>query len=101
MKEMPYTKTFNVNGYFSMFFCHFYKEEQLLLLPVCVIGHCIIFEIGSTLKEKNLLIREPILFFKSYPRTRWEEKMKMKELLPLKVYPFTLTSVTCPEYFII
>ena len=45
---------------------------------------------GSTPKGKNLLLREQILFFKSWTRMRLEAKVKTKELLPLKVNPFTL-----------
>ena len=46
--------------------------------------------IGSTLKGKNLLLWEQILFFKSWPLMRWEAEKNIKELLLLKVYPFTL-----------
>ena len=48
------------------------------------------FEKGSTLEGKNLHLDEQILFFKSRTPFRREAKMKMEELLPLKVFPFTL-----------
>ena len=45
---------------------------------------------GSTLKGKNLLLGEQILSF-SVVIPFNKEKMEMTQLLPLKVYPFTLT----------
>ena len=62
----------------------FYKGKQLLWLPICFPGQCSPFKIGSTLKGKNLLLKEQILFFKSWPLLRWEAKMKIEELLPWK-----------------
>ena len=40
---------------------------------------------ASTLEEKNLLLKEQILFFKSWPHLEGKAKMKMPELFPLKV----------------
>ena len=57
-----------------------------------------LFQRGSTLKGKNLLLGEQILFFNSCPPMRWEAKMKMEELLPLKVYLFTLTNKFAMKY---
>ena len=69
----------------------FNEGKQLLWLPVCFPGQCSPFKIGSTLKGKNLLLEEQILFYKSWPLMKWEAKMKIKELLPLKVFPYTLS----------
>ena len=80
------SKHLNVYEYISMIFCQFYKGKQLLLLPVCFPEQCRPFKIGSTLKGKNLLLGEQILFFKSWPLMRREAKVKIKEMLPLKVY---------------
>ena len=44
---------------------------------------------GSTLKEKNLLLEEQILFFKSSPLLEREARLKLGELLPLKVFLLT------------
>ena len=41
------------------------KGRQCLCLPLYFPGQCIPFKLGSTLKEKNLLLEEQILFFKS------------------------------------
>ena len=46
----------------------------------------------STLKGKNLLQQKQILFFKRSPLMMWKAQLKIKELLPLKVYPFTLNT---------
>ena len=51
------------------------------------------FQNGSTLKGKNLLLEEQILFYKSIPIWRREAKMKMAELLPLKVNPVTFNPI--------
>ena len=84
-----------------MIFHHFYKGKQLLCLPVCFSGQCSPFKIWSNLKGKNqiglllkkkILLREQILSFKGLPLMRW--KVKIKELLPLKLYPFTLIPLT-------
>ena len=48
------------------------------------------WKMGFTLKGKNLLLLEQILSFKSKPLLRREPKLKMTELLPLKVYPCTI-----------
>ena len=64
------------NGYTSMFFCHFYKEEQLLWHPVCFPGRCNPSDTRSSLKEKNLLLGEQIPSFKSSPH--WERMQKWK-----------------------
>ena len=40
---------------------------------------------GSSLKDKNLLLWEQILFFKRRLQMRRETQMKMKELMALKV----------------
>ena len=45
-----------------------------------------VFEMGSTIKGKNLLLEEQILYFKSRPLLRREAKI---ELLPLQVYSLT------------
>ena len=41
---------------------------------------------------KNLLQQKQILFFKRSPLMMWKAQLKIKELLPLKVYPFTLNT---------
>ena len=68
LKVYPFTLKsaglFKVKEYVSMIFCHFYKGKQLLCLPVCFSRQCSPLKIGSTLKRKNLLLREQILFFK-------------------------------------
>ena len=46
---------------------------------------------GSTLKEKNLLLEEQVLSIKSGPHLIGEAKMKMWKLLLLVVYPFIST----------
>ena len=85
-------KQFKVYEYTSMIFLPFYKGKQLLWLPVCYSGQCSPFKKGSTLKGKNLLLMEQSLFYKSWFLMRWEAKMKIKELLSLKVYPFPIMS---------
>ena len=62
-----------VYEYTLMIFYHFYKGKQLLWLPVCFPGQCSPFKIGSTLKGKNLLLEEQILFVKSWgsPSAQW------------------------------
>ena len=45
----------------------------------------------STSTGKNLLLGEQILSIKSRPSFRWEAKMKIAELFPLEMYPYTLT----------
>ena len=54
---------------------------------------------GSTAKEKNLLQNEKTLSFKSWPQLRKEAFIKMAELLPLKVFLFTLK--LCWNYLLI
>ena len=51
---------------------------------------CDLFKKESTRKGKNLLIGEQSLFFGEFTLMRWEAKLKIKELLSLKVSPFTL-----------
>ena len=46
-----------------------------------------LFDMGSSLKGKNLLLKEQIPFFKSGPSLKREAKI---ELLPLIVFPFIL-----------
>ena len=48
----------------------------------------------SALKEKNLFVEEQILSFKSLLMFRRESKLKMEELLPMKVSLFTLKGIT-------
>ena len=48
----------------------------------------LLFDIGSTLKEKNLLQEEQILSCKSLPLLR--RAAKIVELLPVNVYSFIL-----------
>ena len=73
-----------VYGYTSIFSAilqkgTFFMTSYLLLKRVKL------FQKVSTLAGKNLLLAEQILFFKSSLLMRWEAKMKVKELLPLKV----------------
>ena len=49
------------------------------------------FQKGSTLEGKNLLLEEQILSYKSSAPWRREAKVKLAELLPLKMYSFTLS----------
>ena len=42
------------------------------------------------MKEKNLLLKEQILFFKGWPHLGREAKMEMAELQPLKMCPIDL-----------
>ena len=49
------------------------------------------FQKRSTFKGKNLLLMEQILTFNSCPLLRRDAKTIRAELLPLKVYPFTLS----------
>ena len=44
---------------------------------------------GSTFKRKNLLLEEQILLFQSGPSWKLGMKLRMANLLPMKVYPFT------------
>ena len=69
---------------------YFYKGKYLLWLPICFPGKCSRFKVGFTLKGKNLLTGSKFFSLKSWS-LRWEAKRK--ELLPLKVYPFTLIVV--------
>ena len=53
------------------------------------------------LKRKNWLPKEQSLSFKNWPLLRREAKVKVAELLPLKVYPYTLVAfkhVRLPRY---
>ena len=45
-----------------------------------------VFQKWDLLLKKEFAPREQILFFKCCSLMRWEAKMKMTELLPLKVY---------------
>lgn len=56
----------------TRFFCHFYKRKMTLCLPSWLMKP---FNMRSILYEKNLLLA----------------KLKVAELLLLKVHPFTLT----------
>ena len=72
-----------------MFIHHFIKQNNfcdLLLVPLTMKP----FQKGSSLYEKNLLLQEQILSFKSRPPLRKDTKMKTTELFPLKVYSFIL-----------
>ena len=71
----------------SQFFCSFAVKQ--LLLPTMTKP----FQNGVCSWRKNLLHKEQILSFKNWPQSGRRPqlgKMKMAELLPLKVCPFTL-----------
>ena len=59
-----------------------------------------LFQKGSSLKRKNSLLGEKIIFFKSQPLIIWEAKLNIKELLLLKVYPFTLRASWWSYFFL-
>ena len=50
------------------------------------------FQEGSTLKGKNLLLREQILFFKSLPHFGRDARKKTVPCIPKNLYPFTFMS---------
>ena len=68
---------------------YYWKPSDFLFASLADIA---LQKLGSTCKGKNLLLGKQILLFKSGPLMRMERKMKIKELLPLKVYPYTLKS---------
>ena len=85
--------TFKVYGY-TLFFCHFTKGNNFcdFLFDSMITNPS---KMGSTVKEKNLLLEEQFFSFKSTPYFKcvfslrpFEKggKLKMTELLPLKVY---------------
>ena len=59
-------------------------------LPVCFHGRRDHPEKGPTLKIKTLLPEQQILYFKRWPSLKRERRMKMTELLSLKVYILTV-----------
>ena len=70
--------------YIFIFFCHVLKGRQFSCLPVCLLG-------GQSLpKIESTLLGEQIFVFKELNQVEMGCKMKIKELLPLKVFPFTL-----------
>ena len=52
---------FAVNGYASMVFLPFYKEDPLLGLPICFPAGGSTFLRSLIVKEKNFLLNEQIL----------------------------------------
>ena len=61
-----------------MIFLHFYKGEQLFVTSSLFFPRqCSLFNIGFTLKGKNLLLGEQILYFKSWTLMIWEAKIKI------------------------
>ena len=60
----------------------FFKGRQLLWLPACVSGQGSPSKMGSALKGKNLLLREQILFCKSWSPLRQEAKVAFQGMYP-------------------
>ena len=89
-----------VDRYTSNDFPSFLQRVTTFVIPVFFPGQKRHFEMGSTLKGKNLLQKEQILFFKSYPKFRREAKMKIAQLLPLREYLCTVieTYPKCSQY---
>ena len=69
-----------------MFFCHFFTKGDTLndFLFALLVGEALPKRL-LLLKEKNVLLEEQILSFKSLPPLRKAAEMKTEELLPLKV----------------
>ena len=66
----------------------FFKKEHFRELLACFTERCSHSEIGSPLIGKNLLLEEQILHLRG-PHIK-RGKMKMSEMLSLRVYSFTL-----------
>ena len=73
------------------FSARFSKGDNFSWLPVCLPGGQSLPQMGSTLKGKDLLWWEQIRSFMRWLHYIWEATMKVTELLPLKVYIFTLS----------
>ena len=71
-------------GTFTFTFSAIFTKGKKTLVTSCLLSKTMKpFQNGSTLKEKNLLLASGRFALKL------KAKMKIKELLPLKVYPLT------------
>ena len=91
---------FKVYGYTSTFFCHVCKGRQFVWLPGCYTGGRSLPKMRSTVllmericSDGSKLRWKQILSFMRWPQFIWETPMKMTELLPIKMYPFTLMHI--------
>ena len=86
----------SISRYMNALPCSFTKRDNFSDFLLTFLGDKS-FKNGSNLKGKNLLLEE-IPFYKVGPHLIRVVKMRMTELLPLKLYSFILGLPGAPQY---